>query len=84
VAVFDFMLTVPAGLPGYGIAVGTGHGVAWFSAAQMLAGPVLTLGSLTFDTGGGPLSCPATGSRRALVRRWCTDAVGGYQYVPRG
>jgi hypothetical protein len=84
VAVFNFMVTVPAGLPRYGIAVGSGHGVAWFSAAQMRSGPVLTLGSLTFDTGGGPLRCPATGSRPEPASRWCADAVGGYQYVPRG
>jgi hypothetical protein len=81
VAVFDFTVTVPAGLPRYGVTVGTGHGVAWFSAAQMLAGPVLTIGSLQFDTGGGPLTCSAT-SRPELVSGPCADAAGGYQYVP--
>jgi hypothetical protein len=82
-AVFDFTVRVPVGLPRYGIAVGTGHGVAWFNADRMRAGPVLTLGSLSLDTGGGPLSCPAPAQPELVRRGLCVDAAGGYQYMPR-
>jgi hypothetical protein len=82
VAVFDFTVRVPVGLSRYGIEVGSGHGVAWFSADQMSAGPVLTLGSLSLDTNNA-LSCPAT-TRPELVSSLCADVAGGYRYVPRG
>ena len=41
---YTFTVTVPAGLPRYGIQVGNGHGTIWESAAQMKAGPSLCLG----------------------------------------
>jgi hypothetical protein len=41
---YTFTVTVPGGLPRYGIEVGNGHGTLWESAAQMKAGPSLCLG----------------------------------------
>jgi hypothetical protein len=42
--VFSFTVTVPGGLPRYGIQVGgTSHGTVWDSAAQMKSGPALSL-----------------------------------------
>lgn len=46
--VFTFSVTVPGGLPRYGIQVGgTGHGTVWESAAQMKSGPALTIDETT-------------------------------------
>jgi hypothetical protein len=48
--VFSFKVTVPGGLPRYGIQVnGTRHGTLWESAKQMQAGP----GVLIDETTGG-------------------------------
>lgn len=45
---FTFTVTVPAGLPRYGIQVGgTSHGTLWQSPAQMKAGPGLALDETT-------------------------------------
>ncbi len=41
---FAFTVTVPGGLPRYGIEVGNGHGTVWESAAEMRHGPILCLG----------------------------------------
>jgi hypothetical protein len=47
--VFMFRVTVPGGLPRYGIQVnGTGHGTLWDSAAQMKSGPAVEID----ETGG--------------------------------
>ncbi len=81
ISVFDFTVTVPFGLRRYGIAVGIGHGVAWFDLQQMMSGPALTLGSLNFDKGRS-VTCRATGSEH--VSAACTNVVGGYQYLPGG
>lgn len=48
---YTFSVTVPDGLPRYGIEVGGQHGIVWESEAQMKAGPGLTLDL----TGGSPL-----------------------------
>ena len=46
--VFGFTVTVPGGLPRYGIQVGgTSHGTVWDSAAQMKTGPSLSLDETT-------------------------------------
>jgi hypothetical protein len=46
--VFTFKVTVPGGLPRYGIQVGgTSHGTAWESAAQMQTGPALEIDETT-------------------------------------
>lgn len=46
--VFSFKVTVPGGLPRYGIQVGgTSHGTVWDSAAQMKSGPALSLDETT-------------------------------------
>jgi hypothetical protein len=79
VAVFDFTVAVPPGLKRYGITVGTGHGEAWFTSQQMLAGPVLTLGSLNGSD--NPVSCPAASGH---VSAECADVAGGHQFVPGG
>jgi hypothetical protein len=46
--VFSFKVTVPGGLPRYGVQVGgTSHGTVWETAAQMKAGPALALDETT-------------------------------------
>jgi hypothetical protein len=46
--VFSFTVTVPGGLPRYGIQVGgTSHGTVWNSTAQMKSGPALSLDETT-------------------------------------
>ena len=46
--VFTFQVTVPGGLPRYGIQVGgTSHGTVWQSAAQMQSGPALSIDEST-------------------------------------
>ena len=47
IAIYTFTVTVPGGEPRYGIQAGRNRGTIWQSAAQMKAGPGLTLGSLT-------------------------------------
>jgi len=48
VAIYDFSVSgLPGGLVRYGIKVGHNRGTIWFTAAQMKAGPGLTLGSLS-------------------------------------
>ncbi len=42
-AVYAFTITVPAGEPRYGIKIGGNGGTAWFSGAQMRAGPDISL-----------------------------------------
>ena len=45
---FTFAVTVPGGLPRYGIQVGgTAHGTVWETAAQMKAGPGLSIDETT-------------------------------------
>ncbi|HMG61390.1 MAG TPA: hypothetical protein VK599_00435 [Streptosporangiaceae bacterium] len=45
---FTFTVTVPGGLPRYGIQVGgAGHGTVWETAAQMKAGPGLSIDETT-------------------------------------
>jgi len=39
---YDFTVTVPSGLPRYGIRITT-HGTVWFTPSQMSKGPVLSL-----------------------------------------
>jgi hypothetical protein len=49
---FAFKVTVPGGLPRYGIQIGgTGHGTTWESAGQMTSGPSLEIDETT--AGGG-------------------------------
>jgi hypothetical protein len=46
--VFSFKVTVPGGLPRYGIQVGgTSHGTVWETAAQMQSGPALSIDETT-------------------------------------
>lgn len=46
--VFSFKVTVPGGLPRYGIQVnGTKHGTLWDSAAQMKSGPGVEIDETT-------------------------------------
>ena len=47
IAVYTFTVTVPGGQSRYGISVGQNRGTIWETAAQMEAGPGLTLGSLS-------------------------------------
>lgn len=44
---FSFTVSVPGGLPRYGIQVGQNWGTVWESASEMQKGPALTLGSLS-------------------------------------
>jgi len=45
---FTFAVTVPGGLPRYGIQVGgTAHGTVWQTAAQMKSGPALSIDETT-------------------------------------
>lgn len=44
-SVYKFAVSVPGGLPRYGIQIGgTNHGTVWLSQAQMEAGPQLSIG----------------------------------------
>ena len=72
IAVYNFLVRIPAGLPRYGVTIGTGHGTVWFSAAEMREGPVLTLGSLGLMLSAIPVSCPA-----GTVRYPCAESAGG-------
>jgi len=40
---YTFTVTVPGGLPHYGIEVGTGAAPVWFSVNQMKSGPTITV-----------------------------------------
>lgn len=42
-AVYAFVVTVPAGEQKYGIQIGRDRGTVWFTPAQMLRGPAVTL-----------------------------------------
>jgi hypothetical protein len=44
---YTFTVTVPGGLPRYGIRAGQDRGTVWLSPNQMRHGPALTLGSLS-------------------------------------
>jgi len=78
IAIYDFEVTVPAGLPQYGITIGTGHGTVWFTAAQMEQGPVLMLGSLALMLPLQSIICPR---RAQLVAGPCAESAGGSQFV---
>lgn len=40
---YPFTVTVPPGLPRYGVAIGHDRGTVWFTASQMRRGPALSL-----------------------------------------
>lgn len=62
-SVYDFTVTVPAGLDRYGVSVGGGsHGTLWESEAQMKAGPQIGLGCLCPMTSQHWWAGSATGS----------------------
>jgi hypothetical protein len=80
IAVYDFTVIFPAKRNSYGIAIGSGHGTVWFTAAKMRSGPVLTLGSLYYMLSGNSVHCPVEPDGRP-VSKICTEHAGGARFV---
>jgi hypothetical protein len=79
IAVYSFTVSVPRGLARYGIKIGSSHGTAWLSAAQMSGGPVLTLGSMSWMVPNN-VRCPVTPKTSEAAGR-CGEHTGGGQFV---
>lgn len=79
IAVYSFTVSVPRGLARYGLKIGSNHGTAWLSAAQMSGGAVLTLGSMSWMIPNF-VPCPLTPKTSEAAGR-CAEHAGGGQFV---
>jgi hypothetical protein len=79
VAVYSFTVSVPRGLARYGIKIGSRHGTAWLSAAQMSGGPLLILGSMSWMIP-NDVRCPVT-PKTTEAAGMCAEHAGGGQFV---
>jgi hypothetical protein len=62
------------------MAIGSAHGTAWFTAAEMRNRPVLTLGSIDYMLRANSVHCPVEPDGR-LVSKICTEHAGGARFV---